>query len=79
LQLKARKVGVKIYTLAQPNELHDHWLDYYYRGQWNKALMLVPQLINVTPELAHYYENMAERLKEGVPSDWDGTYRATSK
>jgi adenylate cyclase len=79
IAVKGKKEGVKIYTLAQPNELHDHWLDYYYRGQWNKALMLVPQLINVTPELAHYYENMAERLKEGVPSDWDGTYRATSK
>jgi adenylate cyclase len=79
IAVKGKKVGVKIYTLAQPNELHDTWLDLYYRGQWNKALMLVPQLVNVAPELAHYYENMAERLKEGVPSDWDGTYRATSK
>jgi adenylate cyclase len=79
IAVKGKKEGVKIFTLAQPNELHDHWLDYYYRGQWNKALMLVPQLKNVTPELAQYYDNMNERLAEGVPSDWDGTYRATSK
>jgi hypothetical protein len=45
----------------------------YYKGDWKKALILVPQLINVTPELAQYYENMAERLKEGVST------KATSK
>jgi adenylate cyclase len=79
IAVKGKKEGVKIYTLAPPNELHDTWLDLYYRGQWNKALLLIPQLKNVTPELEHYYDNMAERLREGVPSNWDGTYRATSK
>ena len=79
IAVKGKKEGVKIYTLAQPNELHDVWLDLYYRGQWMKAMALIPQLKNVTPELAHYYDNMNERLAEGVPSDWDGTYRATSK
>ena len=79
IAVKGKTEGVRIYTLAQPNELHEQWLDLYYRGQWNKALLLVDQLINATPELQHYYENMAERLKEGVPSNWDGTYRATSK
>jgi hypothetical protein len=44
-----------------------------------KAQFLIPQLKNVTPELTQYYDNMNERLKEGVPSDWDGTFRATSK
>jgi adenylate cyclase len=79
IAVKGKKLGVKIFTLAPDNELHQHWLDYYYRGQWNKAIALVPQLKNVTPELEHYYDNMVERMKEGVPSDWDGTYRATSK
>jgi adenylate cyclase len=79
IAVKGKKEGVKIYTLAPDNELHQQWLDLYYRGQWNKALLLIEQLINVTPELQHYYENMSERLKEGVPSNWDGTYRATSK
>ena len=79
IAVKGKKEGVKIFTLAPPNELHDHWLDLYYAGDWKKALTLVPQLKNVTPELEHYYENMSERLKEGKPTDWDGTYRATSK
>jgi adenylate cyclase len=79
IAVKGKKLGVKIFTLAPPNELHDTWLDLYYRGQWGKAHFLIPQLKNVTPELSQYYDNMDERLREGVPSDWDGTYRATSK
>mgnify|MGYP003334482479 CR=1 FL=1 len=79
IAVKGKKEGVKIFTIAPDNELHQHWLDFYYRGQWGKALALVPGLKNACPELEHYYDNMAERLKEGVPSDWDGTYRATSK
>jgi adenylate cyclase len=79
IAVKGKTKGVKIFTLAPPNELHDTWLDLYYRGQWNKAHFLIPQLKNVAPELSQYYDNMDERLREGVPSDWDGTYRATSK
>jgi adenylate cyclase len=79
IAVKGKTKGVKIFTLAPPNELHDTWLDLYYRGQWGKAHFLIPQLKNVTPELSQYYDNMDERLQEGVPSDWDGTYRATSK
>jgi adenylate cyclase len=79
IAVKGKTKGVKIFTLAPPNELHDTWLDLYYRGQWGKAHFLITQLKNVTPELSQYYDNMDERLKEGVPSDWDGTYRATSK
>jgi adenylate cyclase len=79
IAVKGKKLGVKIFTLAPPNELHDTWLDLYYRGQWGKAHFLIPQLKNVTPELSQYYDNMDERLREGVPSGWDGTYRATSK
>ena len=79
IAVKGKTKGVKIFTLAPDNELHQKWLDLYYRGQWTKALILIEQLKNVTPELSHYYDNMAERLSEGVPSNWDGTYRATSK
>ena len=79
IAVKGKTKGVKIFTLAPDNELHQTWLDLYYSGEWKKALTLVPQLKNVTPELEHYYDNMAERLKEGLPSNWDGTYRATSK
>jgi adenylate cyclase len=79
IAVKGKKEGVKIFTLGAPNELHDQWLQNYYDGKWDKALKLVPQLKNVSPELSQYYDNMAERLQEGKPSDWDGTYRATSK
>ena len=79
IAVKGKTKGVKIFTLAPPNELHDTWLDLYYRGQWGKAHFLIPKLKEITPELSQYYDNMDERLKEGVPSNWDGTYRATSK
>ena len=79
IAVKGKTEGVKIYTLANQNELHQDFLNLYYDGQWTKALTLIPQLKNVTPELEQYYLNMSERLKEGKPSNWDGTYRATSK
>jgi len=79
IAVKGKTEGVKIYTLANQNELHQDFLNLYYDGQWMKALTLVPKLKNVTPELEQYYSNMSERLKEGKPSNWDGTYRATSK
>jgi adenylate cyclase len=79
IAVKGKTIGLKIFTPAPNNELHDHWLELYYAGEWDKALKLVPQLKNVTPELEHYYDNMSKRLEEGVPADWDGTYHATSK
>ena len=79
IAVKGKKEGVKIFTLAKGNQMHDNFLDYYYRGQWNKALTLMSKLKEMTPELLHYYENMEERMREGMPADWDGTYRATSK
>ena len=79
IAVKGKTEGVKIYTLANQNELHQDFLNLYYDGQWMKALTLIPKLKNVTPELEQYYSNMSERLKEGKPSNWDGTYRATSK
>jgi adenylate cyclase len=79
IAVKGKKEGVKIFTLAKGNQMHDNFLDYYYRGQWNKALTLMSKLKEMTPELVHYYENMEERMREGMPSDWDGTFRATSK
>ena len=79
IAVKGKKEGVKIFTLAKGNQMHDNFLDYYYRGQWNKALTLMSKLKEMTPELLHYYENMEERMREGMPADWDGTFRATSK
>ena len=79
IAVKGKTIGLKIYTPAPSNELHDEWLNLYYDGDWKKALTMIPQLKNVTPELEHYYEKMEERLKEGKPNNWDGVYHATSK
>ena len=77
--MKAKKEGVKIFTLAKSNWKHEEYLDNYYNGNWNKALEFAKKLSEDNTEMKQYYENMIERLEEGVPPNWDGTFRATSK
>jgi adenylate cyclase len=79
IAVKGKKEGVKIYTLAPDMEQHRQFLDLYYAGQWKKAAALIPLCKNVVPELEHYYDAMAERLLQGCPATWNGTYVATSK
>jgi adenylate cyclase len=79
IAVKGKKIGVKIFTLAKANDKHEQYLDAYYAGDWKKAQKLAEELMTEDSPLSHYYELMIERLKEGVPSDWDGTYHATSK
>jgi adenylate cyclase len=79
IAVKGKKEGVKIYTLAPDTEQHQQFLDLYYAGQWKKALTIIPLCKNVAPELEHYYDAMVERLTQGVPNTWNGTYVATSK
>ena len=79
IAVKGKKEGVKIFTLGKSNWKHEDYLDAYYTGDWDKAIGHCKTLIEEGGELKQYYENMLERLQEGVPSDWDGTYRATSK
>jgi adenylate cyclase len=79
IAVKGKKEGVKIYTLAPDTEQHQQFLDLYYAGQWKKAATLIPLCKNVVPELEHYYDAMAERLMQGVPDTWNGTYVATAK
>jgi hypothetical protein len=60
--------------------MHNEYLKEYYRGDWNKAIDWAKKMVNnddVT--IKHYYELMIERMEEGLPPNWDGTYRATSK
>jgi adenylate cyclase len=79
IAVKGKKEGVKIYTLAPDTEQHQQFLDLYYAGEWKKALTIIPLCKNVASELEHYYDAMAERLAQGCPSNWTGTYIATSK
>jgi adenylate cyclase len=80
IAVKGKNVGVKIYTLGTTNTtLHDTYLTAYYRGDWTRAIKQCEKLIKLDNELKQYYENMLERMNEGLPPNWDGTYRATSK
>jgi adenylate cyclase len=80
IAVKGKTEGVKIYTLGTTNPtLHDIYLTAYYRGDWTRAIKSCEKLIKEDNELKHYYENMLERMNEGLPANWDGTYRATSK
>jgi adenylate cyclase len=80
IAVKGKTEGVHIFTLATTNtELHSTYLESYYAGDWDKAKRLCRRLIAENGELMHYYELMLERMKEGLPTNWDGTYHATSK
>lgn len=80
IAVKGKTQGVKIYTLGKTNPTqHDIYLTAYYRGDWTRAIRACEKLIKEDNELRHYYENMLERMNEGLPANWDGTYRATSK
>jgi adenylate cyclase len=80
IAVKGKTQGVKIYTLGKTNPTqHDIYLTAYYRGDWTRAIKSCEKLIKEDNELRQYYENMLERMNEGLPPNWDGTYRATSK
>jgi adenylate cyclase len=78
IAVKGKREGVKIYTIGQA-ATQELFLDYYYHGDWDKAIGVAEKAIADDSPLTSYYENMIERMKEGKPADWDGTYRATSK
>lgn len=78
IAVKGKREGVKIYTIGQATT-QELFLNYYYRGEWDKAIKIAEDAISEDSPLGQYYENMIARMKEGKPDDWDGTYRATSK
>lgn len=86
IAVKGKTEGVKIYTVATYQEehykLHKKYLKAYYDGNWEDggAIFLAKQLTVDSPaDMRQYYANMVERMQQGKPADWDGTYRATSK
>jgi adenylate cyclase len=65
-------------------EVHGIMLDHYRKQEWNKAIALVATLKGkFNGQMDHYYDLWLERIEEmknaGLPKDWDGVYRATSK
>jgi adenylate cyclase len=80
IAVKGKTEGVKIYTVGKTiNYKHDMYLQAYYRGDWTRAKKICKELIDSETDVKHYYELMLERMEEGLPANWDGTYRATSK
>ena len=86
IAVKGKTEGVKIYTIAAYQEdhykLHKKYLKAYYEGAWDDggAIFLAKQLsIEGPPDMREYYKNMIERMEDGKPDNWDGTYRATTK
>jgi adenylate cyclase len=78
IAVKGKTEGVKIYTLGK-EELQDNFLFLYYGGNWAEAIKIADLAIRKGTVLKKYYESMIERMKDGCPKDWDGTFRATSK
>ena len=84
IAVKGKTEGVRIYTLATYHQdhykLHKKYLMAYYNGDWEAAIFFAKQLKKEGPtEMRQYYCNMIERMEEGKPESWTGTYRATSK
>jgi adenylate cyclase len=81
IAVKGKKEGVNIYTLGKTvGWQHDEYLKHYFAGNWVQAMRIAHKLMK-EPEvdIKHYYELMIERMQEGLPANWDGTYHATSK
>ena len=79
IAVKGKKIGVRIYTLGDETIEHKNFLEDYYNGDWIDAIETLKVLIKKKTPLQQYYVNMLERLEEGKPENWNGTYVATSK
>lgn len=84
IAVKGKTEGVRIYTLASYHpdhyKLHKKYLMSYYNGDWETAIFFAGQLkLDGPTEMRQYYSNMIERMEQGKPEDWSGTYKATSK
>jgi len=81
IAVKGKTEGIKIYTIGETVKYkHDEYLKEYYRGNWDKAIKWAKELVeDEKVTIKQYYLNMIERMQEGLPANWDGTFRATSK
>ena len=79
IAVKGKKEGVKIYTLSKQTDGQNAFLYWYYEGKWDEALTTARTQMLANKEMCEYYKLMIDRLEEGKPADWAGTYKATSK
>jgi adenylate cyclase len=95
IAVKGKKEGITIYTVFEKSPTYtDRWesdrqthkdmLALYRSQQWDAAKQMVSDLIGkFDSNMDKYYALWSERIEEmrraGLPEDWDGIYRATSK
>jgi adenylate cyclase len=81
IAVKGKTIGLDIYTVGKTvGHKHEEYMKEYLRGNWTKALKWAKELaVDPSVEIQEYYVKMIERLEEGLPANWSGTYVATSK
>lgn len=81
IAVKGKTEGVKIFTVGTTiAHKHSEFLKEYYRGNWKRATEWALELTeDKKVTVKDYYHKMIERMDEGLPAQWDGVYRATSK
>jgi len=81
IAVKGKTKGVDIYTLGTTvGYMHEEYLKNYFSGNWTEAIRWANKLLAEDKvDIKHYYELMIERMEDGLPANWDGTYHATSK
>jgi adenylate cyclase len=81
IAVKGKTIGLDIYTVGQTVAYkHEEYKKEYLRGDWTRALKWAQELaVDPAVDIPEYYVKMIERLQEGVPANWSGTYHATSK
>jgi len=85
IAVKGKTEPARIYTVLPffdtVGELqHKKFLQLYREGKWETAQKFASDLKKCWQgELNNYYDMMIERMKEEVPANFDGVYRAQSK
>ena len=79
IAVKGKEKPLRIYAVHKQTPEHRTFLKNYYAGNWDVCIRDYRTYQRAAPKMAAYYDKMIERLTQGKPADWDGTYKATSK
>lgn len=93
VRVKGKKKGVPIYEplcrhselteeLKKELETYHQALDYYFKQDWENALLLLNQLKQTYPDkkiYSLYMDRIKEFKEHPLPSDWDGVYVHVTK
>ena len=94
IAVKGKTEGVHIYTVLgrldkvsadhADHQMHNAMLALYRKQKFDQAIKMCGELKGrFNGEMDHYYDAWTERCEEmkhaGLPQDWDGVFRATSK